>query len=64
LGEGLTEENFSWIFVDNVPLLYDKKRVTKQKKIETWLDLYQATRELNIQKTERQTAYPTINYIV
>jgi hypothetical protein len=67
LGEGLTEENYGWIFVDKIPLLYDKKRVARQHQIEKWLDLYQLTRELNIEKTERQTAQPAttpIKYVI
>jgi hypothetical protein len=44
------EESYGWIFIDIVPLMYDKKSVERQLKIETWLDLYQLTAELNITK--------------
>jgi hypothetical protein len=44
------EESYDWIFIDIVPLMYDKKSVERQLKIETWLDLYQLTAELNITK--------------
>jgi hypothetical protein len=61
----LTEENYGWLFVDIVPLLYDKKKVERQRRIETWLDLYQLTKELNIQKLENQNgANAAINYVI
>ncbi len=46
-------EAFGWIFVDFIPLLYEKKRVAKQLQIETWLDLSQLVRELGIGKLKR-----------
>jgi hypothetical protein len=61
----VAEESYGWLFVDTVPLLYDKRRVERQMKIETWLDLYQLARELNIGKIEnRQDANTAINYIL
>jgi hypothetical protein len=61
----VTEESYGWLFVDTVPLLYDKRRVERQMKIETWLDLYQLVRELNIGKIEnREDANTAINYIL
>jgi len=42
--------------VNTVPLLYEEKKIERQSKIETWLDLYQITRELNIQKSENSNA--------
>lgn len=44
----MEEEAFDWLFVGDVPLLYEKKNVAKQLKIETWLDLAQAVRELGL----------------
>jgi len=44
------EDLYSWLFVNMVPLLYEEKKIERQSKIETWLDLYQIARELNIQK--------------
>jgi hypothetical protein len=44
-------EDFGWIFVNSIPLLYEKKRVVKQSKIETWLDLSQVAMELGIDKS-------------
>jgi maltose-binding protein MalE len=61
----LAEENYGWLFVDTVPLLYEKKKVARQLQIETWLDLYQLTKELNIEKLEnRNGANATINYVI
>jgi len=61
----LAEENYGWLFVDTVPLLYEKKKVARQLQIETWLDLYQLTKELNIEKLGNQTgANAAINYII
>lgn len=61
----MAEESYGWLFVDTVPLLYDKRRVERQMKIETWLDLYQLAKELNIGKIEnRQDANTAINYIL
>ena len=61
----MAEENYGWLFVDTVPLLYEKKKVARQLQIETWLDLYQLTKELNIEKLEnRNGANATINYVI
>ena len=63
-GEGLAEENYGWLFVDTVPLLYDKRKVARQLQVETWLDLYQLTKELNIEKIENNNANAAINYVI
>jgi maltose-binding protein MalE len=61
----LAEENYGWLFVDTIPLLYEKKKVARQLQIETWLDLYQLTKELNIEKLGNQTgANAAINYVI
>jgi maltose-binding protein MalE len=61
----LAEENYGWLFVDTVPLLYEKKKVARQLQIETWLDLYQLTKELNIENLEtRNGANAAINYVI
>jgi hypothetical protein len=59
-------EAFGWIFVDFVPLLYEKKRVARQFQIETWLDLSQLVMELGIDKTaqNKQNAHTQASYIV
>jgi len=59
------DELYSWLFVNMVPLLYEEKKIERQSKIETWLDLYQIARELNIQKPENQNvANAPMNYII
>jgi hypothetical protein len=61
----LAEEAFGWLFVNNVPLLYDKKKVARQFQVETWLDLAQVIRELGIEKLkENRPTTSTASYIV
>jgi hypothetical protein len=61
----LAEEAFGWLFVNNVPLLYDKKKVARQFQIETWLDLAQVIKELGIEKlTESKPTANAASYIV
>lgn len=57
------EELYSWLFVNTIPLLYEEKKIERQSKIETWLDLYQIARELNIQKPDQKGANTPINYV-
>jgi hypothetical protein len=58
------EELYSWLFVNTIPLLYEEKKIERQSKIETWLNLYQITRELNIQKPENNGTNAPINYVI
>jgi hypothetical protein len=58
------EELYSWLFVNTIPLLVEEKKIERQTKIETWLNLYQITRELNIQKPENNNTNTPINYII
>jgi hypothetical protein len=60
----LSEENFDWIFVNMVPMLCDKTRIAKQQKVETWLNLYQLTKQLGLKKIERQNPKSSISYVV
>lgn len=59
-------EPYGWIFVDLIPLIHDKKRLAKQVKIETWLNLAEAVRELALEKPllGTQTPTPPPSYIV
>jgi hypothetical protein len=41
-------ESCGWVFVDSVPLLYDRRRVARQLQVETWLDLSQLVKELGV----------------
>ncbi|MEM3673108.1 MAG: hypothetical protein QW468_02620 [Candidatus Bathyarchaeia archaeon] len=67
-GEGkgeLGEESFGWIFVDFVPLLYERRRVARQFQIEMWLDLAQLVKELGIEKTkELSRNNQPVSYII
>jgi hypothetical protein len=49
--------------VNTIPLLYEEKKIERQSKIETWLNLYELTRELNIPKPELNAANSPINYV-
>lgn len=61
----MEEDNYGWLFVDNTPLLYNKKNVDRQKKIEIWLNLYQLTKELKINKFKnRENTKSTLSYII
>jgi hypothetical protein len=61
----MAEEALDWLFVDFIPLLYEKKRVARQFKIETWLDLAQVVKELGIEKTESiRSTTASASYIV
>jgi hypothetical protein len=58
-------EDYGWLFVDVVPLLYDKKKVERQLKVEEWLDLYQLTRELGIANVPNASGRRSaINYVI
>ena len=45
-------ESYSWLFIDFVPLLYERRRVARQLQVETWLDLSQLLRELKLENIE------------
>jgi len=62
----MAEESFGWLFVDSIPLLYDKKKVARQLQVETWLDLSQLVKELGIEKLVKnsQNTHSATSYIV
>jgi hypothetical protein len=61
----LAEETFGWLFVGNIPLMYDKKKVARQFQIEAWLDLAQVVKELGIENlTQNKPATIQTSYIV
>ena len=57
------EKIYSWLFVNTIPLLYEEKKIERQSKIETWLNLYQLTRELNIHQPDQKGTNSPINYV-
>jgi len=58
-------EVFGWMFVDQIPLLYEERRVARQLQVETWLDLSQLVKELGIEKLDKnkQNANSALSYI-
>jgi hypothetical protein len=59
----MSEENQEWIFVNRVPLLCEKNRIMRQQKVETWLDLYQLTREIEAATAEQPPAHVQLDYV-
>ncbi|MEM3770522.1 MAG: hypothetical protein QXG76_04975 [Candidatus Bathyarchaeia archaeon] len=47
-------EAYGWLFVDFVPLLYEKRRVARQLQVETWLDLTQLLNELKLELVDNR----------
>jgi len=58
-------EVYNWLFVDFIPLLYEERRVAKQLKVETWLDLTQLLNEIKNEaaKAEKKTVKQKMNYV-
>jgi hypothetical protein len=52
--KGEMAESCGWVFVDNVPLIYDRRRVARQLQVETWLQLSQLVKELRIEDFNSQ----------
>jgi len=59
-------ESFRWLFVDDVPLLYNKKGVARQFQVEMWLDPSPIIKELKIKnmETSKRETSPALRYIV
>jgi hypothetical protein len=59
-------ESCGWLFVDNVPLLYDRRRVARQLQVETWLYLAQLVDEVKTENCgiNRSNAQPAQDYVV
>lgn len=51
-GKGELAESYGWVFVDNVPLIYDRRRVARQLQVETWLELSALVQELKIEELD------------
>ena len=45
-------ESCGWVFVDNVPLIYDRRRVARQLQVEIWLELSALVQELKIEELD------------
>jgi len=57
-------ESYGWVFVDFLPLLYEKRRVARQYKVETWLDLTQLLKELQLEGLDKRNTSSTMKYVV
>jgi hypothetical protein len=64
--KGEMAEACGWIFVDHIPLLYDKRRVARQYQVEMWLDLTQLVKELGIEKLNENNhnSHSKTDYVV
>ena len=63
----MAEELFGWMFIANLPMLFEKRRMAKQVKVETWLDLTQMLKELGVEKIDAskpKTVHDQMSYIV
>jgi hypothetical protein len=59
------DDAFGWLFINNKPLLYEKKRVARQSQVEAWLDLAQVLKELGIEKpAESKTTSKQACYVI
>jgi len=58
-------ESCGWVFVDNIPLIYEKRRVARQLQVETWLQLSQLVKDLRIEdfNSQNRRVEPTKGYI-
>ncbi|MBS7647971.1 MAG: hypothetical protein QXL91_01470 [Candidatus Bathyarchaeia archaeon] len=61
-------ESYGWLFVDFIPLLYEKRRIARQLQVETWLDLTQLLNELKLELTDggasKQNIGANVDYVV
>ena len=58
-------ESCGYVFVDNVPLLYEKRRVARQLQVETWLYFAQLVKELGIENfANKQNEQTHVGYVV
>ena len=62
--KGNMAESCSWLFVENIPLLFDKERVSRQLKVETWLDLTQLLNDIKNEDTDKKSLQRVMNYVV
>jgi len=59
----MEEETQEWIFVNRIPMLCHKKRILRQQKVETWLDLHQLMREIESCTGEKPQSAASLDYI-
>lgn len=58
-------DTFRWLFVESVPLLFEKRRVARQLQIEVWLDPSPILKMLKIENLgDRKSERTAMDYIV
>ena len=57
-------ESYCWLFIENVPLLFDKERIQRQVKVETWLGLTQLLKEIRDEDDKNKSHHKPIDYVV
>jgi len=64
--KGELAESCGWLFIDFIPLIYEKGRVARQLQVETWLELSKLVKELEIEKLDKtkQDTRLTLSYVV
>ena len=60
----MSEENLDWIFVNTIPMLCEKARISKQQKVETWLNLYHLATKIGLQKNGTHEAEAPVKYVI
>lgn len=65
-GEGELAESFKWLFIDFIPLLYEKNRVARQFQVEMWLNPSPIIESLKLKNinVNKQTSHPTRGYVI
>ena len=58
-------DTFRWLFVEAVPLLFEKRRVARQLQIEVWLDPSPILKMLKIENVDnRKSERTSLSYVV
>jgi hypothetical protein len=59
---GVLSKAYKWVFIENVPLLYETARVAKQFQVELWLDSSPLLKAFNL-KSVNSEKQSKISYI-
>ena len=59
------KKGYKWLFVEDMPLLYESHRVAKQLKVEFWLNSSRILEQLKIKKIGKseENKHSKISYI-
>jgi hypothetical protein len=58
------DDAFGWLFIDGKPMLFERKHVARQVKIDTWLDLAELLKELTLMPAEGTNLTKQPGYLV